>query len=139
MNEECYKEENGIRIKKTKTTTIADEIADHNYNRKPKKELLNATKQETKTIIIARYRMLECGKNFKGSLRQTCEECNEIDDENHRLNYCMKLKSMNLYNNSVKTDFHLIHSDDIDVLRGLMPLIETIWNTKTAHGTMKTE
>ena len=83
--------------------------------------------------------MLECGKNFKGSFRQTCEECNGIDDENHSLNHCIKLKSINLYNDSVKTDFNLIHCDDIDVLRSIMPLIETIWNTKTAHGTMKTE
>ena len=139
LNEECYKQVNGVRTRKTKTATIADKIADRNYKHKPQKELIYATKQETKTMIIARYGMLECGKNFKGSFKQMCEPCNEIDDENHRINHCIKLKGTNLYDSSVKVNFDLIHCDDIDVLRGIMPLIETIWNTKTAHGTIKTD
>ena len=78
LNEECHKLENSIL--RRKTTLIVNEISNRNYKRKPQKELLNATKQETKTIMIARYGMLECGKDFKGSLKKICEQCNKSDD-----------------------------------------------------------
>ena len=139
LNEDCHKHEDGITSKKTKTASIVDKINDQNYRRKPQKELLNATKQETKTIIIARYGMLECGKNFKGSLKQMCEQCNDIDDEHHRINHCPKWKENNLAEMDDKIDFNLIYANDIVVIRSIIPLIECIWNTKTAHGTMKSD
>ena len=94
------------------------------------------TKHATKTIVIARYRMLQCGKNFKGTMREICDKCNCTDDENHRLNDCIKWRVINQYDNSEKTDFNLIFSDNVDELRHIITKIEKVWNTQNAHGTM---
>ena len=80
--------------------------------------------------------MLECGKNFKGSMKHMCVQCDKVDDENHRINHCPKWKESNLVESDKKIDFSLIYSNDIDVIRSIILPIERVWNTKTAHGTM---
>ena len=67
------------------------------------------------------------------------EKCNDIDDENHRLNNCIKWRKTNLYDESDKIDFNLIYSNNIDELRSIILKIEKIWNTGNAHGTMRTD
>ena len=83
LNDDCYKTENGIQIPKTKTATIAQRLSKPEYQRKPAAELLKCSRQDTKAIIIARYGMLECGKNYKGTLPESCVSCNTTDDKNH--------------------------------------------------------
>ena len=80
-----------------KTASIIDIHNTDYYERKPCEEILSCTKQETKTIVIARFGMLECGRNFKGSNSITCNESSTVDDEEHRLNYCKKFRAMNYY------------------------------------------
>ena len=80
--------------------------------------------------------MLGCGRNFKGNKPEICSQCKTIDDENHRLNYCIKFRETNLYDCDVKEDFQIVFSSDIVVLREILPKIQKIWNCKTAHGTM---
>ena len=94
------------------------------------------TKPETRTLITARYGMLECGKNFGGTMGGECSICNAHDDEDHRLNYCKKWRSINFYEESEKVQFDAIYSNDIDTLRNVIPKIQKVWNTKNAHGTM---
>ena len=89
--------------------------------------------------MIARFGMLECGRNFKGSNSITCNECSTVDDEEHRLNYCKKFRTMNYYDYEQKIPFKNIYSNDITVLRDIIPKIENVWNTNCAHGTMKKE
>ena len=86
--------------------------------------------------MIARFKMLECGQNFKGSMKEICNICKVIDDENHRLNHCKNFKEVNFYDYIDKVEFEYINSDDITVLREIIPKIEKVWNTRTAHGTM---
>ena len=136
LKQECHKTVNGIHTEKTKTKSIIAQLNDPNYKREPRPEITNATKQETKTITTTRYGMLECGKNYRGSLKELCNECNIYDDENHRLNHCSKWKDTNLYNNDEKVDINLMYSNDINVLRQIISKIEGVWNIKTAHGTM---
>ena len=83
--------------------------------------------------------MLECGKNFGGTMSGICTECNVHDDENHHLNHCKKWKNINLCNATEKTAFELISSDDIETLRNLIKKIQLVWNTKFAYGTMNVE
>ena len=83
--------------------------------------------------------MLECGRNYKGTHRITCEQCNQIDDENHRLNNCVKWKLRNLHDTREKLDFNIVYSNDISILRGIIAKLDNVWNNKTAHGTMRTE
>ena len=97
------------------------------------------TKHETKTIMIARYGMLECGQNFKGTLKENCDQCDTIDNEDHRLNHCIKLREMNFHDADDKVKFDDIYSNDAYVLKNVILAIEKVWNTRNAHGTMRTD
>ena len=85
---------------------------------------------------MARYGLLECGKNFKGTLTEICDRCHSIDDENHRLNDCIKWKATNLYEKGIKVNFVNIYSEDIEEIRVVLTHVTKVWNTMTAHGTM---
>ena len=85
---------------------------------------------------MARFGMLQCGVNYKGTINQQCSTCNTLDNEEHRLNYCKLWQDMNLYNEAEKIPFEHVYSADITVLRNIIPKIENIWNTRSAHGTM---
>ena len=139
LKNDLYKNENGTSIPKTKTMSIINKIANAEYIRGPEKEVLQSSKYEAKTIIIARYGMLECGNNFKGTLSPHCRTCNTKDDENHRLNECPLWKDSNLGGAGKSIDFQKIYDADIDVLRPLVDKIGQIWNTKNAHGNIRTE
>ena len=88
------------------------------------KEILHLTKQETKTVMIARHGMLECGQNFKGTITEICDQCPILDNENHRLNFCSKWKHINFHDNNVKVNYDDIFSIDVKVLREVIPNIE---------------
>ena len=88
---------------------------------------------------MARYGMLQCGKNFKGTEDAMCKTCNEVDDENHRLNYCIQWEATNLRNSDMTIDFKNVYSNDINTLRVILPYIQKVWNVKNANGTMHTE
>ena len=132
LRDDCYKTSEGIRTPKTKTAHIIEKIESPTYQRKTLDELKGLTKHETKTIIIARFGMLECGSNFKGSMGNICKKCSVTDDENHRLNTCSNYNASPAYVN-----FDDIYSCDVNVLTDVIKGIEELWNTKTAHGTMK--
>ena len=100
---------------------------------------MKCTKKEAKTILTARFKMLECGNNFKGSQSQMCRECNIIDNENHRFNSCTKFKATNYCDDNMKVDFDLVFSDDIHVLRDIVPKLMKLWNLHNANGTMNVE
>ena len=137
LYQDCHKKENGGIIPKTKTAKIATRLAEHDYMRKPENELLQMTKYEIKTILIARFGMLQCGINFKGTEKPQCERCQVNDDENHRLNFCPRWGNLNLCNMSEKVTFDLIYSNEVATLRNVVGKIEKVWNTKNAHGTMR--
>ena len=89
--------------------------------------------------------MLECGQNYKGSLDTLCRLCKTVDNESHRLNECLKYKTnkqppTSHANSSPLTpyaNFDDIHSCDKNVISPLLTKIEALWNTMTAHGTMR--
>ena len=134
--DDCHKTENGVRTPKTKTAHLMPFLTSNNYKREPLKEIINSSKYDTKTIITARFGMLDCGKNFKGTMSELCNECQQIDDENHRLNHCPKYHENNHYNHETNIEFKDVFSSDENVLSNILPSIKNLWNTKTAHGTM---
>ena len=139
LTQACHKTENGITTRKTKVANIAERLSNGNFNREPEKEILKMTKLEAKTVMIARYGMLQCGKNYKGTMSQNCTACGCLDDESHRLNDCPNWKEKNRYDFSNKIDFTQIFSNDIGTLREIIPHIQKLWNVKNAHGTMHTD
>ena len=134
---DCYKTVNGCKTPKTKTAHILEEIESPTYSRKVQTELLTCTRHETKTIIIARFKMLECGSNFKGTINAICRTCNVNDDENHRLNMCPTYKTINSPPIRPHTNFNDIYSDNKNILTNIIRSIEQQWNTKTAHGSKR--
>ena len=134
---DCYKKEGGEQKPKTKTKHLIELINCDTYSRMTQTELLYCTRQETKTIIISRFGMLECGRNFKGTLSDVCKTCKVLDDESHRMNHCASFKDINLHLNDIKVDFNDIYSSDVNILRKIIPVIEKVWNLTTAHGTIR--
>ena len=90
-------------------------IKDPSYHRAPLNELTKCTKIETKTILLGRFGMLECGKNFRGTLSSDCDVCKTHDDEKHRLNNCSKFQTTNNFAINNKSNFDLIYSDNLNV------------------------
>ena len=88
------------------------------------------TQSEAKTLILARFRMLECGRNFRGTSPEMCTVCNENDDESHRLNSCPRFKHVNLCNSNVKVKFSDVYSDDVETVRNTIRSIMKVWNVR---------
>ena len=62
--QDCHKTYGGQAIPKTKTKHLIAKINCAEYTRKPDPNILHMTKLQTKTLIVARFSILECGKNF---------------------------------------------------------------------------
>ena len=78
--------------------------------------------------------MLECGKNYRGTLTEKCLTCNQIDTEEHRLNECVKLIDRNFVTNDKKIPFDTIYSTNVNLIREIIPRINLVWNVHSGHG-----
>ena len=87
-------------------------------------------------LIIARFGMLECGKNFKGTMNEICLNCNTRDTEEHRLNECSNYLNVNYVDHDENIPFSSIYSEDLTILKPIMKRIGTVWNLKTGNGSM---
>ena len=134
--DECHKYEQGEKIRKTKTAHIVDAIMSTGYQRAISNELLKCNRTETKAIMIARFRMLECGKNFKGTQSAICSVCSILDDEAHRLNYCTQFEHINYCNSVTKIDFAQVFSNNVDILKEIIHSLSKVWNVRNANGSM---
>ena len=134
--EDCHKMVDGQKVRKSKTSHIVDLIQAETYIREPSPELQYLSKEETKTIIISRFRMLECGANFKNSRDTICATCKMNDNEDHRMNYCVRYRTTNYHDHSEKITFDDVFSTETNVLKKIVANIGKVWNTRNAHGTM---
>ena len=98
---------------------------------------MKTDKVTAKALIIARFGMLECGKNFKGQLPQNCSQCDVLDNENHRLNFCIKWKHLNLYHAAVKIHFESVYSDNMETMMVILKEIMKVWNVVNGRGGMR--
>ena len=133
--EECYKTTDGEKKEKRKTAHIIEKITAKTYKRQPLPEIMMFSKIETKTLITARFGMLECGHNYKGTLSSECVICKCLDDEEHRMNHCKKLAEVNYHDQAGKVNFDTIYTNDVDTLKIIVERISHVWNVETAHGT----
>ena len=123
----------GIKIN-TKTKETHTRLTSEQYNRQPLQELHHGNKQRTKTIILARHRMLECGKNYKGTMSERCRSCKVTDDENHRLNECTMFDNASL---NPECNFDDIYSTENDVIDNIVRRLEKVWELRYANGRMR--
>ena len=126
----------GIKIN-TKTKHAHSQLTDTTYKREPLKEIIEGDRQWTKTLILTRHGMLECGANYKGTMQEKCNECNVVDNEHHRLNDCTKFAESNRANMQEKHDFRDVYSTDANTLKRIVGEIGNIWEFRYANGRMK--
>ena len=88
-------------------------------------------------MIIARFGMLECGVNHKGTLSYECNSCKTADNEEHRLNHCIKFRDVNYCDKTEKSPFNLIYSNDVNIIRTILEKINNVWNVSMGHGAMR--
>ena len=67
---ESHKIVDGKSIPKTKTSSMVEKLNNTGYRRKPELEIKEMTKQEARTLIMARFGMLECGSNYGGNMKK---------------------------------------------------------------------
>ena len=134
----CVSISNGIEKVHTKTRHIYQKLNNELYNAAPIKRIIVHDKQRARTVFMAQNGMLECGMNMKGTIPETCSECNVPDNEQHRLVECRKWLDSNA-GNPVDINFCDIHNDDLDerIFDNLVKKIESIWETRYANGRMK--
>ena len=113
---------------KTKTLEVAKSL-ENDSTENSENVLFDLPRHCVKTIIMARYGMLDCANNYKGKYgTKLCATCKTIDDENHRINHCIRWKDVNLYGDKYEIDFNAVYTHDKDTLRQISSLLQCIWN-----------
>ena len=133
----CVQQEPTGQKIKTKTAYIYNDINVDLLSHEALPEIISANKVDAKTIILARCGMLECGKNFKGTIPETCRECGERDDESHRLNRCLTWRHLNFSDTAEEIDFGDIFSNDTNELLPVIRSIQRVWELHFGNGSMK--
>ena len=134
IQDECYETTPDGKKVKSKTSHALTKTSESSYQRKPMHPVTVLNQLETKALILARFRMLECGKNFRGKFSELCTECNLIDDETHRLNFCPRFKMTNQCESTEKFVYSDVFSDDVESVKTIIKAIMKVWNIK--HGGM---
>ena len=87
---------------------------------------------------MARYGMLDCANNYKCKYgTKLCTTCDIVDDENHRMNHCIKWKDINMYGTEHEINFDAVYTNEIDTLKQISGLIQSIWNLENNKNEMK--
>ena len=136
LQDECHETKLGQTKVKTKTAYVLTKVESEHYKRKVMEPIHKLNRHEAKVLILSRFHMLECGKNFKGTLPEICPECNVADDEPHRLNHCARFRAINLCDSTEKVCFDDIYETDVTTVKKAITSIEKVWNLKTGHGNM---
>ena len=91
-----------------------------------------------KIIIMARYGMLDCANNYRGKYgTKLCRACDMVDDEDHRMNNCVRWKDVNLHGRNYSIDFGAVYSSDIKTLEQMAGLLKRIWNLDFGKNEMR--
>ena len=136
LRDECYETKMRVSKAKTKTTFVLEYVDSDQYKRDFMDPIQKLNRYEAKVLILSRFHMLECGKNYKGTLPESCPMCNVSDDEHHRLNHCVRYRSTNLYECAEKLDFDNIYKSDFTFVRKMIDVIGKVWNMRTGQGSM---
>ena len=100
--------------------------------------ILNRSKMGAKAIIMGMSGMLDCANNYHFKYKsKTCNECKEIDDESHRINYCKKYAYINLFESDLKFDFCNIYSEEKEEVDKVEYVIRHLWDLSNGKNQMK--
>ena len=140
LRKECESKSRGETKQKTKTKHVLSIIDNIAYNREPDIFLMKVNSiTHTRALIMGRYGMLKCASNFQmGYGSKMCSTCNEIDTEEHRINYCRKWENINLRNDDKKLSFGDIYSEDYDKCLSVVTVILSMWDLDNGKNDMRT-
>ena len=128
----------GASGEKTKTMKFLPILQADDYKRRQMTEITSKRRKVAKALTMGLCGMLECANNYSHKYRtKMCDQCNETDDESHRINYCKKWEKVNLYRSSLKIDFSRILSQEPDTLDRLGHVIERIWDLENGKNVMR--
>ena len=100
--------------------------------------IFDLPRHSVRTIIMARYGMLDCANNYKGKYgTKICTTCNVIDNESHRINDCRKWKDINLFGKDLVVNFDAVYSEDLNTLKQISNLLQSIWNLENNKNEMR--
>ena len=98
---------------------------------------MKLTKLKAKAILMGRYGMLDCANNFQNGYKsKLCDACNKTDDENHRINECIKWKISNPVTLNEIFDYEKIYSNDIEDLEFASDIVLNKWDLKNGRNCM---
>ena len=87
---------------------------------------------------MARYGMLKCANNFHhGFGTLLCDTCNVCDNENHRIDTCIKWRETNFYDNDQKVDFNNVFSNDNEKCLQIVRIIFSMWGLENGRNEMQ--
>ena len=128
----------GAKGEKTKTKKFLPRLQTGDYKRRQMTEITSKQRRIAKALTMGLCGMLECANNYAHKYgTKMCEQCNQIDDESHRINYCIKWRRINLYESSLKIDFSKILSQESETLDRLGHVIERIWDLENGKNAMR--
>ena len=138
LREECQTKSRGESKQKTKTKYVIERL-NEDYRRGPDSFILRHTSiLNAKALIMGRYGMLKCSNNFSyGHGTKICDRCTVIDDENHRINDCVKWEATNLVNSSQKITFEDIYLDDNERCLKVVDKILSMWDLENGKNEMR--
>ena len=135
LKEKCETKNRNETKTKTKVAHLEQPLSSPNYSRNPDPFIVqNQSMINTRALIMGRFGMLKCAKNFSAQHgTKECKECGVTDDENHRINSCIKYRSVNLFDKTEKIDFNNIYAnDDHNKVMNVIKTILSVWDL--AHG-----
>ena len=128
----------GKNKEKTKTKLVLQRVSLDDYVRQPLSSVFNKTKFKARVQIMCMFGMLKCARNFKhGHGGDRCSTCNKTDDENHRINDCIRYKEVNLFSSTIKYDFNCIFSFQEDEISRTIEVVEHVWNLEHGKNEMR--
>ena len=140
IREDCLIKTRGEEKMKTKTKTIIPQLDASEFQRKPEYFMDENNKLIARAYIMGRYGMLQCASNFStGYGGKICSQCDMIDDENHRINFCKVWKGTNLADCNDKVAFEDLYSGDILVSMPIAKKIIDLWDLGNGRNCMRIE
>ena len=139
MEESCEFRQRGETQLKTKTKFVKETIQKPGYVRKPD-EFFNQyqTILHARALIMGRYGMLKCAKNYhNGHGTKLCPECKVLDDEPHRINDCIKWRSVNRYDSDMKIKYDDIFSSDRSKCVEVLKVIISVWDLESGRNEIR--
>ena len=139
LEEHCEVKKRGETKQKTKTRFINNIIKDPSYERKPDKFILeHQSIVHARALIMGRYGMLQCGNNFANNYGgKICRDCSVTDDEQHRINNCLKWEGINLRGTIHRVAYDDIYSEDNDKVMKVVEVILSMWDLANGKNQMR--